>query len=89
MLYLQKLQENISQVKPVSGLNVREFRFAVFGPVGGGKSSFINTVMSAFADRITQRATVGIHAENNSTTNMVIYVYGICCMPYILLSESH
>jgi len=69
---LQKLKESISQVKPVSGLDVREFRFAVFGPVGGGKSSFINTVMLAFADRITQPAAVGSPQADTSTTRKVL-----------------
>jgi len=68
---LQKLKESISQVKPVSGLDVREFRFAVFGPVGGGKSSFINTVLSAFADRITQHAVVGRSSVHTSNTQKV------------------
>jgi len=67
---LQKLKESISQVKPVSGLDVREIRFAVFVPVGGGKSSFINAVMSAFADRITQHA-----AEADTSTNCKVLNY--------------
>ena len=80
---MQKLQESISKVKPVSGLDVREFRFAVFGPVGGGKSSYINTVMSSFADRITQRAAMGVHDENYSTTNTVIFSINFNFIAYV------
>ncbi|XP_052814896.1 uncharacterized protein LOC128241838 isoform X1 [Mya arenaria] len=55
----KKLLENISSHKPISGLGVVDFRYAIFGSVGGGKSSCINTLLSAFAGRISQRASTG------------------------------
>ena len=55
---LGQLKEEVENLRPPSD-SVDNFRLLLVGPVGSGKSSFINTVASAFRGRITQRAMVG------------------------------
>jgi len=40
--------------------DVADFRLILTGPVGSGKSSFINTICSVFSDKIKQPALTGV-----------------------------
>ncbi|WAR31671.1 IF44L-like protein [Mya arenaria] len=55
----QELLQEIASMQPYSELKLQEYRVLLIGPVGAGKSSFVNTVCSAFRGRIVQRATCG------------------------------
>uniref|UniRef100_A0A8C1IXC6 Interferon-induced protein 44-like n=1 Tax=Cyprinus carpio TaxID=7962 RepID=A0A8C1IXC6_CYPCA len=52
--YLKEKLENFSPSHP----DVKDIKILVAGPIGAGKSSFINSVDSAFQGRITSRALV-------------------------------
>ncbi|XP_052814901.1 interferon-induced protein 44-like isoform X1 [Mya arenaria] len=67
-----KLLEDISCLKPVSRLGVTDFRVVLIGQVAGGKSSCINTLLSAFAERISQRASSGC-GRTGITTSFTPY----------------
>ncbi|XP_052788757.1 interferon-induced protein 44-like [Mya arenaria] len=62
----QKLLQEIASMQPYSELKLKEYRVLLIGPVGAGKSSFVNTVCSAFKSRIVQRA--GCGKERHSFT---------------------
>ncbi|WAR31670.1 IF44L-like protein [Mya arenaria] len=55
----QELLQEIASMQPYSELKLQEYRVLLIGPVGAGKSSFVNTVCSAFKGRIVQRASCG------------------------------
>ncbi|XP_052786793.1 interferon-induced protein 44-like isoform X2 [Mya arenaria] len=57
--YLSKMTEELASLTPPKGSGITDFRLLLVGPTGAGKSSFINTVMSAFADRVMQKSAVG------------------------------
>ncbi|XP_052812628.1 interferon-induced protein 44-like isoform X2 [Mya arenaria] len=63
----KKMLEDIASLKPVSGLGVNDFRIAMFGPVGEGKSSCVNSLLSTFAGRISQRASTGCGRTGTTT----------------------
>jgi len=54
-----KLREDIITMIPPNPDDFAEYRLLLTGPVGSGKSSFINTVYSVFSDRIRQPAITG------------------------------
>ena len=54
-----KLFEEIITMTPPNREEFAEYRLLLTGPVGSGKSSFINTVYSVFSDRIRQPAITG------------------------------
>ncbi|XP_052788758.1 interferon-induced protein 44-like [Mya arenaria] len=55
----QELLQEIASLKPCPELELKDYRVLLVGPVGAGKSSFVNTVYSAFKGRIVQRAACG------------------------------
>uniref|UniRef100_A0A8C1IYH1 Interferon-induced protein 44-like n=1 Tax=Cyprinus carpio TaxID=7962 RepID=A0A8C1IYH1_CYPCA len=57
--YLKEKLENFSPSHP----DVKDIKILVAGPIGGGKSSFINSVDSAFQGRISSRALVYSYAS--------------------------
>jgi len=62
---LGQLKEEVENLRPSD--SVDNFRLLLVGPVGSGKSSFINTVASVFRGRITQRAMVGENVHSVTT----------------------
>jgi len=50
---------------------VADFRLLLTGPVGSGKSSFINTTSSVFAGRIKQPAVTG-HSPTGITKQVIL-----------------
>ena len=57
--FMGKLFEEIISMTPPNREEFAEYRLLLTGPVGSGKSSFINTVYSVFSDRIRQPALTG------------------------------
>ncbi|XP_039077632.1 interferon-induced protein 44-like isoform X2 [Hyaena hyaena] len=55
---MNQLLEELRAFKPNVDL-ISEIRILLLGPVGSGKSSFINSVRSAFQGRLTRQAIVG------------------------------
>ncbi|KAI8489556.1 Interferon-induced protein 44-like [Branchiostoma belcheri] len=53
------LMKRIRNYVPPKSVRTSFARLLLLGPVGAGKSSFINTVNSAFRERITQKASSG------------------------------
>ncbi|XP_052786782.1 interferon-induced protein 44-like [Mya arenaria] len=76
--YTSKMTEELSLIKPQSGRGITDFRLLLVGPIAAGKSSFINTVMSAFAGRVIHKASVG--SSDNGLTNKY--------MPYPVRQED-
>jgi len=60
--FMGKLREEIVTITPPNREDFAEYRLLLTGPVGSGKSSFINTVYSVFSDRIRQPAITGTSA---------------------------
>ncbi|XP_039077631.1 interferon-induced protein 44-like isoform X1 [Hyaena hyaena] len=56
--HMNQLLEELRAFKPNVDL-ISEIRILLLGPVGSGKSSFINSVRSAFQGRLTRQAIVG------------------------------
>ncbi|KAH3803143.1 hypothetical protein DPMN_156845 [Dreissena polymorpha] len=55
---VKELMQGVQSIKPRNSL-IQDYRIALIGPVGSGKSSFCNTINSVFKGRITQRALCG------------------------------
>ncbi|WAR25380.1 IFI44-like protein [Mya arenaria] len=72
-----KLKDEVTIAKPLVGLDVSHFRFLLLGPIGSGKSSFINTVNAAISGRVTQRASCGT-SHHSVTTTYTPYTYRNC-----------
>ncbi|XP_052786779.1 interferon-induced protein 44-like isoform X1 [Mya arenaria] len=70
--YLSKMTEELAALTPPKGSGVTDFRLLIAGPIGAGKSSFVNTVMSAFAGRVMHKAVVG-GSENGLTNKYMSY----------------
>lgn len=62
-----ELTEEIKSFRPIDGLKVTEARILMLGPIGGGKSSFYNTISSVFRGRITRRACSGSTGQSLTT----------------------
>ncbi|XP_076976633.1 interferon-induced protein 44-like isoform X2 [Tamandua tetradactyla] len=56
--YRENLLTNLRTYKPIANL-VPEIRILLVGPIGSGKSSFLNSVKSVFRGRMTQQAIAG------------------------------
>uniref|UniRef100_A0A3Q1H898 G domain-containing protein n=1 Tax=Acanthochromis polyacanthus TaxID=80966 RepID=A0A3Q1H898_9TELE len=68
-------QENLNFVKSYQPRNkeVKHLRILLIGPVGSGKSSFINSVDGVFQDRITGRAAVDAVIGGSVTNKYTTY----------------
>lgn len=66
-----QLLEELRAFKPNVDL-ISEIRILLLGPVGSGKSSFINSVRSVFQGRLTRQAIVG--SDDTSITEQVSYL---------------
>ncbi|WAR31645.1 IF44L-like protein, partial [Mya arenaria] len=64
--FLRDLTEELEKMSPVIE-TLDAYRILLLGPVGSGKSSFCNTVTSAFRGRITQRAICGSGDRSKTT----------------------
>ncbi|KAH3817363.1 interferon-induced protein 44-like [Dreissena polymorpha] len=64
--YLKTLTEDIVSFKPSCELGLSDIRILMLGTVGTGKSSFYNTINSAFKGRISHNAPCGV-ASNGIT----------------------
>ncbi|WAR29761.1 IFI44-like protein [Mya arenaria] len=57
--YIKLLTEELAPLRPPNGSDVTNFCLLLIGPISGGKSSFINAVLSAFAGKVIQKVAVG------------------------------
>ncbi|KAL3872713.1 hypothetical protein ACJMK2_035919 [Sinanodonta woodiana] len=64
---LNQLVESLENYEPPDTLKIPETQILMVGPVGAGKSSFVNTINSIFKGRITQKGYSG-SAEHSLTT---------------------
>lgn len=64
----KKLLETLKNFQPVNS-DVNPLRILLYGPVGAGKSSFINSVDSCFEGRVTTRAMANATLEGKSFTS--------------------
>lgn len=69
--YRKKLLSALRAYRPHEDL-VPEVRILLVGPVGSGKSSFFNSVKSAFQGHLTHQAIVG--SDEDSVTKQVSYL---------------
>ncbi|WAR29829.1 IFI44-like protein [Mya arenaria] len=69
---VKSLCQEIREVRPKTGTDVTDFRLLLIGPIGAGKSSFINTAMSAFTSRVMHKAPVGT-SETGLTKQFIPY----------------
>ncbi|XP_048395660.2 interferon-induced protein 44-like [Stegostoma tigrinum] len=72
----QELLKIITDYKPYVS-SVRKARVLLIGPVGGGKSSFINSVNSIFRGHVTHRTLVGSGARSTTTVYTTYSFRGI------------
>uniref|UniRef100_A0AAY4CKT6 G domain-containing protein n=1 Tax=Denticeps clupeoides TaxID=299321 RepID=A0AAY4CKT6_9TELE len=63
--------------------DVGQLRIVLFGPVGAGKSSFINSVNNAFLGRITSKALVASGAGTSFTTTYKTHKIGHGRLPFV------
>ncbi|XP_035685054.1 uncharacterized protein LOC118421699 [Branchiostoma floridae] len=66
LLFLGQLKEEVAQYRPLPELRIEQVNILLVGPVGAGKSSFFNTVNSAFRNYVTNQAATGV--TNHSMT---------------------
>lgn len=69
--YREKLLSALRAYRPHEDL-VPQVRILLVGPVGSGKSSFFNSVKSAFQGHLTRQAIVG--SDETSITEQVSYL---------------
>ncbi|XP_052786794.1 interferon-induced protein 44-like [Mya arenaria] len=70
--YIKLLTEELAPLRPPNGSDVTNFCLLLIGPISGGKSSFINAVLSAFAGKVIQKVAVG-ESEQGVTKRYVPY----------------
>ncbi|XP_028840349.1 interferon-induced protein 44-like [Denticeps clupeoides] len=63
--------------------DVGQLRIVLFGPVGAGKSSFINSVNNAFLGRVTSKALVASGAGTSFTTTYKTHKIGHGRLPFV------
>ncbi|CAH1271898.1 IFI44L [Branchiostoma lanceolatum] len=66
LLFLEQLKQEIADYRPLAELRIEQVNILLVGPVGAGKSSFFNTVNSAFRNYVTNQAATGV--TNHSMT---------------------
>ncbi|WAR29773.1 IFI44-like protein [Mya arenaria] len=69
--YIKLLTEELAPLRPPNGSDVTNFCLLLIGPISGGKSSFINAVLSAFAGKVIQKVAVG-ESEQGVTKRLVV-----------------
>ncbi|XP_052786789.1 interferon-induced protein 44-like [Mya arenaria] len=84
--YLSKMTEELAALTPPKGSGITDFRLLLVGPTGAGKSSFINTVMSAFAGRVMQKSAVGGSASG-LTNKVSFFLSNLIFLPIISLAK--
>ena len=63
------LMIDVEQFSPAHTVNITQSRILIMGPIGAGKSSFINTIASVFRGRVTRQAPSG-SAERSITSQV-------------------
>ncbi|XP_019643387.1 PREDICTED: uncharacterized protein LOC109484518 [Branchiostoma belcheri] len=66
LLFLEQLKQEIAHYRPLAELRIEQVNILLVGPVAAGKSSFFNTVNSAFRNYVTNQAATGV--TNHSMT---------------------
>ncbi|WAR29762.1 IFI44-like protein [Mya arenaria] len=69
---VESLRQEIREVRPKTRTDVTDFRLLLIGHIGAGKSSFINTAMSAFSRRVMHTSPVGT-SETGLTKQFIPY----------------
>ncbi|KAL3875154.1 hypothetical protein ACJMK2_038082, partial [Sinanodonta woodiana] len=64
---LETLKDEVQNFAPIEELRISQMKLLLIGPVGGGKSSFFNTINSIFRGHVTSQACSG-SAEHSLTT---------------------
>lgn len=59
----------------LSNPEIKHLRFLMTGPVGAGKSSFVNSINNAFQNRITNKAIMATTLETSCTEIVSIILY--------------
>lgn len=57
----------------VSNLQIKHLRLLMYRPVGAGKSSFVNSVDSAFQNRVSSKAIMGTASDTSYTKAVGIF----------------
>ncbi|KAL3875141.1 hypothetical protein ACJMK2_038069 [Sinanodonta woodiana] len=70
--FLETLKDEVQNFVPIEELRISQMKLLLIGPVGGGKSSFFNTINSIFRGHVTSQACSG-SAEHSLTTKYRMY----------------
>ena len=69
---MNELKEKLVTYKPLARANVETANILLLGEIGAGKSSFFNSVNSAFRGKITCKACCGGFGHSATTTVCII-----------------
>ena len=78
---LENLTVEVSNFVPPKALDMNQFNILLVGPVGAGKSSFVNNVTSSYRDYVTSQA--GSGSAEHSLTSMVGYLVFLYIVSFV------
>ncbi|XP_053392236.1 interferon-induced protein 44-like [Mercenaria mercenaria] len=67
--HVEEIKKQLKEKKPIRGLGIKKYNVLLIGTIGVGKSSFYNTLATAFRDKVETFAPTG--GSKGSVTNQI------------------